>query len=92
MPYYKWSFRAMRQLPVLSMEAELLEYLLMSDNDAAAQEKAKVINGIIRDIIEETGKQGLVQEDCSDAGKCAYLINIRIEDAELRNLHILAAY
>ena len=27
-PYYKWSFRAMRELSLLSLEAELLEYLI----------------------------------------------------------------
>ena len=32
-PYYKWSFRALRALPKLSLEAELMEYLLTTDND-----------------------------------------------------------
>ena len=32
-PYYKWAFRALRALPKLSLLAELLEYLLTTDND-----------------------------------------------------------
>ena len=32
MPYYKWSFRAMRQLPKLSLLAETMEFLLTTDN------------------------------------------------------------
>ena len=66
-PYYKWSFRAMRALPRLSITAELLEYLLTTDNE------------------EET------QAVCGDLEKHAYSVNDRISDAQIRNLHILAA-
>ena len=53
-PYYKWSFRAMRALPRLSLEAELLEYLLTSDNEPeTAKEKYDVIEGIASDVIDE---------------------------------------
>ena len=46
-PYYKWSFRRMRSLPELSLLAELLEYLITSDNDGEnAEEKYNVIEGI----------------------------------------------
>ena len=46
-PYYKWAFRAMRELPRLSLLAELMEYLLTTDNDAEmAAEKARVIEGV----------------------------------------------
>ena len=31
MPYYKWSFRALRTLPKLSLEAEIMEYLITTD-------------------------------------------------------------
>ncbi|MBQ8986944.1 MAG: DUF4037 domain-containing protein, partial [Lachnospiraceae bacterium] len=59
-PYYKWSFRAMRALPRLSLEAELLEYLLTSDNEPeTAKEKYDVIEGIASDVIDELMEQGL---------------------------------
>ena len=32
-PYYKWALRAMRALPRLSLLAELVEYLITTDND-----------------------------------------------------------
>ena len=51
-PYYKWSFRALRELPVLSEEAALFEYLLTTDNDTAAEEKYDVIEGICADVID----------------------------------------
>ena len=78
-PYYKWSFRALRALPKLSIEAELLEYLITTDNDAAlAEEKQNVIQGITKAI-------------CGDLEKHAYSVNDMIADPAIRNMHILAA-
>jgi hypothetical protein len=91
-PYYKWSFRAMRALPRLSLEAELLEYLLTSDNEPeTAKEKYDVIEGIASDVIHELMEQGLTQAICGDLEKHAYSVNDQIADAYIRNLHILAA-
>ena len=91
-PYYKWSFRALRQLPVLSLEAELMEYLLTSDNEPeSAEEKYDVIEGIAADVIDELIQQGLTQATCGDLEKHAYSVNDMVQDAELRNMHVLAA-
>lgn len=91
-PYYKWSFRAMRALPRLSITAELLEYLLTTDNEEeTASEKNAVMEGIAADIIGELQAQGLTQAVCGDLEKHAYSVNDRISDAQIRNLHILAA-
>lgn len=92
MPYYKWSFRAMRALPKLALEAELLEYLLTTDNEPeTAEEKQDVIEGIAADVIEELQEQKLTEAVCGDLEKHAYSVNDRIGDAELRNMHVLAA-
>lgn len=91
-PYYKWSFRAMRALPRLSITAELLEYLLTTDNEEeTASEKYAVMEGIAADIIGELQAQGLTQAVCGDLEKHAYSVNDRVSDAQIRNLHILAA-
>jgi hypothetical protein len=91
-PYYKWSFRAMRALPRLSITAELLEYLLTTDNEEeTASEKYAVMEGIAADIIGELQAQGLTQAVCGDLEKHAYSVNDRISDVQIRNLHILAA-
>lgn len=90
-PYYKWSFRALRSLDKLSVTAEMLEYLITSDNDENAEEKYKVIEGIAADIIDELICQGLTQAVCGDLEKHAYSVNDGIKDAELRNMHIFAA-
>lgn len=92
MPYYKWAFRAMRGLPRLALEAELLEYLITTPNDSdLAREKQRVIEGICSDMIDELNLQGLTQANCGDLEKHAYSVNDRINDGEIRNLHILSA-
>lgn len=91
-PFYKWSFRAMRELPKLSLTAELLEYLITTDNEGElAQDKYDVIEGIAADVIDELMDQGLTKANCGDLEKHAYSVNDGIENAELRNLHVLAA-
>ncbi len=91
-PYYKWSFRALRSLPKLSLEAEIMEYLLTTNNDAEmAEEKYYAIEGVAADVIDELAEQGLTKAICGDLEKHAYSVNDGIADAELRNLHILAA-
>ena len=91
-PYYKWSFRAMRALPKLSITAELLEYLLTTDNEEeTAAEKYAVMEGIAADLIDELQEQGLTQATCGDLEKHAYSVNDRIGDAQIRNMHVLAA-
>ncbi len=91
-PYYKWSFKALRALPKLSLEAEIMEYLLTTDNEGeTAEEKYYSIEGIAADIIDELAEQKLTQAICGDLEKHAYSVNDGIEDAEIRNLHILAA-
>ena len=90
-PYYKWSFRALRALPRLSIEAELLEYLITTDNDGQmAQEKYDVIEGICADLIDELIDQGLTQANCGDLEKHAYSVNDGIADGGIRNMHVLA--
>ena len=91
-PYYKWSFRALRQLPKLSILAELLEYLLITDNVGdQAEEKYNVMESICSDVIDELMDQKLTQAICGDLEKHAYSVNDLISDPEIRNLHILAA-
>ena len=91
-PFYKWSFRAMRELPSLSLTAELLEYLITTDNEGElASDKYDVIEGIAADVIDELMDQGLTKANCGDLEKHAYSVNDGIEDSELRNLHVLAA-
>ena len=91
MPYYKWSFRAMRALPNLSLLAETAEYLISTDNEPAlAETKYDMIEDAAAEIIDELNAQGLTRAICGDLEKHAYSVNDAIADGEIRNLHILA--
>lgn len=91
-PYYKWSFRAMRELTELSLLAPLLEYLITTDNsDELSEQKYQVMEGIASDVIEVLMKRGWTKAICGDLEKHAYSVNDQIQDAALRNMHVLAA-
>ncbi len=91
-PYYKWSFRALRALPLLSELAEPLERLLTTDNSAVrSMEKAGSIEDVAMAVIGALTDQELTQANCGDLEKHAYSVNDRVADPELRNAHILAA-
>lgn len=92
MPYYKWGFRAMRELPKLSGLAETLEFLISSDNSGdLAETKYLVIEDIASMVISELTEQGLTKAICGDLEKHAYSVNDAISDPDVRNLHIFAA-
>ena len=91
-PYYKWAFRAMRALPELALLAEVMEYLLTTDNEARqAEEKRRTIEGVAADVIAALRRQGLTGLDGDDLERHAYVVNDTIGDGEIRNLHILTA-
>ena len=91
-PYYKWSFRAMRALPRLSLLAETAEYLLTTDNEPEiAETKYDMIEDAAADVIDALQEQELTKAICGDLEKHAYSVNDSIADGEIRNLHILAA-
>ena len=92
MPYYKWSFRALRELNSLSELAGPLEELLTTDNsDVNAFDKYETIEGISGMIISELLIKKLTQADCGDLEKHAYSVNDMIQDSGLRNKNILYA-
>ena len=91
-PFYKWSFRALRALPRLSLLAELMEYLLTTDNDGdMARAKRDVMDGMVRDILAELTRQGLSTAAGDLPEAHARSVNDGIADPDLRNMNILAA-
>ncbi|MBQ1877895.1 MAG: DUF4037 domain-containing protein [Erysipelotrichaceae bacterium] len=87
MPFYKWSFRALRDLPVLPYAGELLEQVL---TDESPEIRIALIDNIARLVSEEVVRQGLAEGRNGDLERLAYQVNDRISDAEIRNLSILA--
>lgn len=92
LPFYKWRFRALRELPLLGDSGRVLEYLLCTPNDEdTAQEKQALMETLSAQIITALQDQQLTEAICGDLEKHAYSVNDRIGDAQVRNLHILAA-
>ena len=91
-PFYKWSFRAMRSLPVLSQLADTMECLLTTDNDEPMDAvKQELIEDTASAVIGVLQDRALTEAICTDLEKHAYSVNDRIEDASIRNLHVLYA-
>ncbi|MBQ9162613.1 MAG: DUF4037 domain-containing protein [Clostridia bacterium] len=89
-PYYKWSFRALSELPTLSTLYSPLEYLISSGNkDGEATTKQAAVNEICAAIISTAKEQGLTDFAGEAAEGHALAINRRIADEKIRNLHIL---
>jgi len=91
-PYYKWVFRAMRDLPVLA-DLEYPLYTLMSTDNAPemTQGKYEMIEEVCAAVVEELHRQELTEATCQDLEKHAYSVNDGIADSRVRNLHVLHA-
>ena len=90
MPYYKWCFKALRDLPILSELHSDLEYLISSGNDEeCAVKKVMVIEDVCSKIVEQLRVQKLTSFYGAELEGHAYSVNNMIADGEIRNLHIL---
>lgn len=90
-PYYKWVFKGLKSLKILSNLHNDLVYLLSSDNTKDFFiAKYKLIKNIILDIINELKKQNLIPDTINDVDQIAFYLNDSISDYDLRNLNILA--
>ncbi len=92
MPYYKWSFRALRDLSVLSELYPKFEYLITSDNSGVSSkrknEEIEYISSRIISVLKEEKLSCFLGEALEGH---AYSVNERIGDSNVRNLHILSA-
>ena len=90
-PFYKWAFRALRALPVLSeLEMPLREIIERPNDPEESFEKYTRIESVASAVIEVLMDQGLTRAVCGDLEKHAYSVNDGIQDGQLRNLHILS--
>jgi hypothetical protein len=92
MPYYKWSFRAMKDLEHFSTFSDSFEFLITSDNtEENAETKYMVIEDIASLIIEYLINNNMTKAVCGDLEKHAYSVNDMISDPNIRNMNILSA-
>ena len=92
MPYYKWSFKSLRSMgPAQTELADDLEGLISSGNDPeTAESKYFVIEDIAARVIDRLIDGGLTEANCGDLEKHAYSVNDGVQDAQLRNMHVLS--
>lgn len=86
-PYYKWLFRAMRDLPTLAYMADKLTSLATLAPDETLKIEL-LIEEISVAFIEEFKRQGITEATCTFLESHAYSINDTIKNPEIRNLHI----
>jgi len=90
MPYYKWRFRALSELPRLSELYEPLEYLISSGNsEEEVCKKTRIVEEIAGQIIAILNVDDLSDYTGAELEGHAYAVNNRITDEGVRNLHIL---
>jgi len=82
MPYYKWAFRALRELPVLSGLGPGLEQLLA----APTEESIETISAA---VIARLREEGLTDGDWDFLEPHAYSVMKRIRDPEIAALHVM---
>lgn len=88
MPYYKWSFRALKQLPILSNLYDSFEYLITSDNENFVL-KNQVIEDISAMISKQLVNDKMLKSEDIELERVAYEVNSKIENTNIRNLNIL---
>lgn len=92
MPYYKWTFRALKELDILSDLYSGLEYLISSDNtNENIIKKQTLIEEISAKVVDELAKHKLTDISSQELERQAYSVNDRIKNADIRNLNILYA-
>lgn len=90
-PFYKWTFRGMRKLPLLAELEEPLVYLTEGENTKSdADGKREIIEAIAHSIIGEYNNQGLTMATCNNLDTHARSITDHINDGNLRNGNIFA--
>ncbi len=86
-PYYKWLFRAMKDLSVLGEISTDLENLLSSPYEK--QNNVKVIENVCALVANEIRKQGLSDRNDEYLEPYAYCMTNKIKDGELRNSPVI---
>lgn len=88
-PFYKWAFRGMRELSCLGDLGDVLLSLLeMGNGVREASVKSEVIEDISSLLLKEIARMGVSLRD-NDLEKAAFAVLDTVENANLRNMHIM---
>ncbi len=89
-PFYKWAYRGMRELPLLSsLESSLVALTELGNNQTEARAKQESMEEIAALFVAEYKRQELTSSNSTDLERQAYAIANSITDPQLRNRHIM---
>lgn len=93
MPFYKWSFKGMKNLSILNEIKEMLEELiLLLDIPENTEKKVNLIEYICIKIREELNRQEIVKGTDNFLKTHCYSVMDSISDSQIRNLPIMYDY
>ena len=89
-PFYKWGFKAMRELDTLADLADDFEFLISTGNNAEQiQEKEQLLENITARFAAALKEQNLTEADGAELERHAWIVNNRIKNPLIRNMNIL---
>lgn len=89
-PFYKWAYRGMRDLAVLSdLEFSLTGLTELGNSKSQASEKAEIIRDIATMLTDGFKAQKITTATCNNLDTHAFSVADTISDPELRNMHIM---
>ncbi len=88
-PYYKWAYKGLRNLPILSeLEYALVGLTELGNSKKQASEKVEIIEDVSSMLINELREQGLSTATCNNLQTHAYSVMDKITNPEIRNMNI----
>lgn len=90
-PFYKWAYRKMRELPILSsLEAPLVSLSTLGNSPLEAKAKTESMEELCTLFVKEYKRLAFSDAASEDIEAHARAMQNKIEDHSLRNLHILS--
>ena len=89
-PFYKWAYRGMRDLEILSdLEFSLTGITELGNSKKEAEQKREIIQDIATMITDEFKAQKITTATCNNLDTHAFSVQNTIQDPELRNMHVM---
>lgn len=89
-PFYKWVYKSLRQLDVLSnLEGSLTALTELGNSDTEARAKRESMEQICFEILKQLYAQNYIDTMYNQVEKTAFILQNNIQDSCLRNMHIM---